>query len=157
MILALILVFVGGAIGSMCRFWLSGFVAERFGETFPYGTLIVNLVGSWIIGLAAGWIAHFNDPFWASAAKQLLMVGICGGLTTFFSFSLQTLESDAQWQMGKRIYKCPWIDDPVPGIGSGWMGFGPAAFLAQRIQCDVYGASQRRDALTDLYRRRRRI
>jgi fluoride exporter len=91
MILALILVFVGGAIGSMCRFWLSGFVAERFGETFPYGTLIVNLVGSWIIGLAAGWIAHFNDPFWASAAKQLLMVGICGGLTTFSSFSLQTL------------------------------------------------------------------
>ena len=90
MILALILVFVGGAIGSMCRFWLSGFVAERFGETFPYGTLIVNLVGSWIIGLAAGWIAHFNDPFWASAAKQLLMVGICGGLTTFSSFSLQT-------------------------------------------------------------------
>ena len=90
MILALILVFVGGAIGSMCRFWLSGFVAERFGETFPYGTLIVNLVGSWIIGLAAGWIAHFNDPVWASAAKQLLMVGICGGLTTFSSFSLQT-------------------------------------------------------------------
>jgi CrcB protein len=90
MILALILVFVGGAIGSMCRFWLSGFVAERFEETFPYGTLIVNLVGSWIIGLAAGWVAHFNDPFWASAAKQLLMVGICGGLTTFSSFSLQT-------------------------------------------------------------------
>jgi CrcB protein len=90
MILALILVFVGGAIGSMCRFWLSRFVAERFGETFPYGTLIVNLVGSWMIGLAAGWIAHFNDPFWASTAKQLLMVGICGGLTTFSSFSLQT-------------------------------------------------------------------
>jgi CrcB protein len=90
MILALILVFVGGAIGSMCRFWLSGFVAERFGETFPYGTLIVNLVGSWIIGFAAGWIAHFNDPFWASAAKHLLLVGICGGLTTFSSFGLQT-------------------------------------------------------------------
>jgi CrcB protein len=90
MILALILVFVGGAIGSMCRFWLSGFVAERFGETFPYGTLIVNFIGSWIIGLIAGWVAHFNDPFWASAAKQFLMVGISGGLTTFSSFSLQT-------------------------------------------------------------------
>jgi CrcB protein len=90
MVLTFFLVFVGGAIGSMCRFWLSGFIAERFGETFPYGTLIVNLVGSWIIGFAAGWIAHFNEPFWASAAKQLLMVGICGGLTTFSSFSLQT-------------------------------------------------------------------
>jgi fluoride exporter len=90
MVLALILVFVGGAVGSICRFWLSGFVAERFGETFPYGTLIVNLVGSWIIGLAAGWIAHFNEPFWALAGKQVLMVGFCGGLTTFSSFSLQT-------------------------------------------------------------------
>ena len=90
MILGLILVFAGGAIGSICRFWLSGIVAERFGETFPYGTLIVNLLGSWIIGLAAGWVAHLNDPFWASVAKQLLMVGICGGLTTFSSFSLQT-------------------------------------------------------------------
>ena len=88
--LALILVFVGGAVGSICRFWLSGFVAERFGETFPYGTLVVNLVGSLIIGLAAGWIAHLNDPFLGSSAKQFLMVGICGGLTTFSSFSLQT-------------------------------------------------------------------
>jgi fluoride exporter len=51
----MIIVFVGGAIGSMLRFWLSGLIAERFGETFPYGTLVVNLVGSLIIGVAAGW------------------------------------------------------------------------------------------------------
>jgi fluoride exporter len=88
--LAVILVFAGGAIGSMGRFWLSGLVGDRFGETFPYGTLAVNLVGSWIIGLTAGWLAHFPDAIGAVMTKQFLMVGFCGGLTTFSSFSLQT-------------------------------------------------------------------
>jgi fluoride exporter len=75
MIFALILVFVGGAIGSMCRFWLSGLVAERFGETFPYGTLIVNLVGSWIIGFVAGWVQgtprHDREPGDVAPARSL--------------------------------------------------------------------------------------
>jgi fluoride exporter len=90
MILALILAFIGGAIGSICRFWLSGLIAERFGETFPYGTLVVNLVGSWIIGFAAAWLGHLSDIFLASGLKQFIVVGLCGGLTTFSSFSLQT-------------------------------------------------------------------
>src|SRR5260370_42566268 len=87
---ALIIVFVGGAIGSMFRFWLSGFVAERFRETFPYGTLVVNLVGSLIIGFAAAWLGHLSDAFLASGLKQLIMVGVCGGLDTLFFFSLDT-------------------------------------------------------------------
>src|SRR5260370_39363841 len=89
-ILAMIIVFVSGAIGSMLRFWLSGFIAERFGETFPYGTLVVNLVGSLIIGVAAGWLGHLSDSFLASSLRQFIMVGLCGGLTNFSSFSLQT-------------------------------------------------------------------
>src|SRR5258708_19559088 len=89
---ALIIVFVGGAIGSMFRFWLSGFVAERFGETFPYGTLVVNLVGSLIIGFAAAWLGHLSDAFLASGLKQFIMVGVCGGFTSFFSFFLPTCD-----------------------------------------------------------------
>ena len=89
-LLALTLAFVGGAIGSVCRFWLSGMVAEQFGETFPYGTLTVNAVGSCVIGIAAGWLAHHDNPLWALAAKVLVSVGFCGGLTTFSSFGLQT-------------------------------------------------------------------
>jgi fluoride exporter len=89
-ILAMIIVFVGGAVGSMLRFWLSGFIAERFGETFPYGTLVVNLVGSLIIGVAAGWLGHLSDSFLASSLRQFIVIGLCGGLTTFSSFSLQT-------------------------------------------------------------------
>jgi fluoride exporter len=96
---ALIIVFVGGAIGSMLRFWLSGFIAERFGETFPYGTLVVNLVGSLIVGFAVARLGHLSDAFLASGLKQFIVVGLCGGLTTFSSFSLQTwnLILDGRW------------------------------------------------------------
>ena len=89
-LVALILAFVGGAAGSMFRFWLSGTVAQQFGETFPYGTLTVNVVGSWIIGFAAGWLVHHDNVFWAVPAKVFITVGFCGSLTTFSSFGLQT-------------------------------------------------------------------
>ena len=85
------LVLLGGALGSIWRFSWSGLVAERFGETFPYGTLIVNLTGSLLIGLGSGYLTRFGGAAWVLPARQFLLVGICGGLTTFSSFSLQTL------------------------------------------------------------------
>ena len=85
------LVLLGGALGSIWRFSWSGLIAERFGETFPYGTLIVNLTGSLLIGLGSGYLTRFGGAAWALPARQFLLVGICGGLTTFSSFSLQTL------------------------------------------------------------------
>ncbi len=82
---------VGGALGSMARYWASGWAAAAFGETFPFGTLIVNVTGSFIIGLFAtltGPDGRFLvEPQW----RAFVMVGICGGYTTFSSFSLQTL------------------------------------------------------------------
>jgi CrcB protein len=97
--LAIVLVFLGGAIGSMWRFWWSGLVAQRFGETFPFGTLVVNMVGSTIIGIVAGLLMQVANRDIATALQQLLAVGICGGLTTFSSFSLQTynLIVDRRW------------------------------------------------------------
>src|SRR5271157_3748629 len=97
--LAILLVFLGGAAGSMWRFWWSGLVAQRFGETFPFGTLVVNMVGSTIVGIVAGFLTHFSNSVIATVLQQLLVVGICGGLTTFSSFSLQTysLIVDGRW------------------------------------------------------------
>ena len=97
--LAIVLVFLGGAVESMWRFWWSGLVAQRFGETFPFGTLVVNIVGSTIIGIVAGFLMHVSNSDIAAALQQLLAVGICGGLTTFSSFSLQTynLIVDGRW------------------------------------------------------------
>ncbi|HYY30040.1 MAG TPA: fluoride efflux transporter CrcB [Chthoniobacterales bacterium] len=97
--LSILLVFVGGALGTMWRFWWSGLFAQRFGETFPFGTLVVNVVGSLIIGVSAGILMHIVKSGLATAFQQLLMIGICGGLTTFSSFSLQTysLIADRRW------------------------------------------------------------
>ena len=82
---------LGGALGSMLRFWLSGAVARQFGETFPWGTILVNVTGSFVIGL----FATLTDPEgrWlvSPTFRQFIMVGMCGGYTTFSSFSLQTL------------------------------------------------------------------
>jgi CrcB protein len=89
-VLDIALVFVGGMIGSVLRYWWSGWVANRIGETFPYGTLVVNLTGSFIVGLVAGYVTRFAGADWAQPARQFFAVGICGGLTTFSSFSLQT-------------------------------------------------------------------
>ena len=82
----------GGAIGSAARFWISGVVAQRYGQTFPYGTLTVNVTGSFIIGL----FAALTDPEgrWlvSPSFREFFMIGVCGGYTTFSSFSWQTLE-----------------------------------------------------------------
>lgn len=99
MYIAYLWVALGGALGSVSRFWVSGFVAERFGETFPWGTILINITGSFIIGI----FAAFTDPEGRVLAtpgfRQFFMIGICGGYTTFSSFSLQTLRlaQDRQW------------------------------------------------------------
>ena len=90
---------VGGAIGSAARFWISGIVAERFGQTFPFGTLIVNVTGSFIIGLFAGLTEPEGRWLVSPSFREFFMIGICGGYTTFSSFSLQTLAlaQDGEW------------------------------------------------------------
>jgi CrcB protein len=89
----------GGAIGSAARFWISGVVAQRYGQTFPYGTLTVNVTGLFIIGL----FAALTDPEgrWlvSPSFREFFMIGVCGGYTTFSSFSLQTLSfaQEGEW------------------------------------------------------------
>ena len=92
---------IGGALGSVSRFWLSGVVARQFGETFPWGTIVINITGSFVIGVI-GALANPEgrmDSQSRAFATQFLMIGICGGYTTFSSFSLQTLNllRDREW------------------------------------------------------------
>jgi len=93
---------IGGAIGSMLRFWLSGLVAgTRIGEVFPLGTMVINITGSFIIGIFGAMAGSEGriSPHWRVFITQLVMVGVCGGYTTFSSFSLQTLNlaRDGEW------------------------------------------------------------
>jgi len=82
---------IGSALGGVARYWCSGVAARMVGETFPWGTLIINVAGSFVIGFFATLTGPDGRIFVGSTARQFGMVGICGGYTTFSSFSLQTL------------------------------------------------------------------
>jgi fluoride exporter len=90
---------IGGALGTAGRYWLSGVVARLIGETFPWGTLLINVTGSFIIGFFAALTGPDGRVLVGSTARQFVMVGLCGGYTTFSSFSLQTLSlmNDGEW------------------------------------------------------------
>ena len=91
-------VFLGGGLGSLARYGLSGLVDRRF-ETFPWGTLLVNLTGSFAIGLFAALTGPEGRWLAPSSVRVFFMIGVCGGYTTFSSFSLHTLAlvEDGQW------------------------------------------------------------
>jgi CrcB protein len=90
---------VGSALGGVARYWCSGVAARLIGETFPWGTLIVNVVGSFIIGFFATLTGPDGRWFVSTTARQFVMIGLCGGYTTFSSFSIQTLNlmQDGEW------------------------------------------------------------
>ncbi len=94
-----LMVALGGALGTISRYFVSGAVANAFGETFPWGTLIINISGSFIIGFFATLTAPDGRLFVSGSTRQFVMTGICGGYTTFSSFSLQTLNlmRDGEW------------------------------------------------------------
>lgn len=82
----------GGAIGSVARFWLTAVMAALTGPRFPWGTLLINVLGSFVIGLVAGFTLTPDRMAIHPDIRIFLMTGVCGGFTTFSAFSLQTLE-----------------------------------------------------------------
>ncbi|HEY0525988.1 MAG TPA: fluoride efflux transporter CrcB [Stellaceae bacterium] len=83
---------LGSALGGVARYWMSLAAVRLVGERFPWGTLVINILGSFVIGYF-GTLTMPDGPRPASMEMRLfVMVGICGGFTTFSSFSLQTLE-----------------------------------------------------------------
>lgn len=96
--LAAITVFLGAGIGGVLR-WVVGMTAARwFGYTFPWGTLIVNISGSAIMGLLAGFLLSRPDAGHWQTARLFMMTGVLGGYTTFSSFSLEAI---ALWEEGQ--------------------------------------------------------
>jgi CrcB protein len=92
-------VIAGSAIGGGLRYFFSGLIASHIGETFPWGTLFVNVTGSFVIGFFATLTSFDGRVIVAPTMRQFVMTGICGGYTTFSSFSLQTLNlvRDDEW------------------------------------------------------------
>jgi CrcB protein len=83
---------IGGAIGSLARFWLTGVMLDLTGPRFPWGTLLINVLGSFVIGLVAGISLTPERIALHPDLRIFLMAGFCGGFTTFSAFSLQTLD-----------------------------------------------------------------
>jgi CrcB protein len=84
-----ILVFVGGGLGAVARYWLQGLVYAQTGTSFPYGTLVVNVLGCLLIGLL---MSSMEERFLVHPQiRVFLTIGILGGFTTFSSFSFETI------------------------------------------------------------------
>lgn len=93
----ILLIGLGGGVGAICRFLLSRFVQLSVGTSFPYGTLLVNVLGCFFIGVLSIFI--FNRfPVWGAELRALLLVGLLGGFTTFSTFFLEALQL---WENGE--------------------------------------------------------
>ena len=94
-----LLVALGSALGGTVRYWLSGLIANWVGQAFPLGTLVINVSGSFVIGFFATLTGTDGRLFVPGEWRQFVMVGLCGGYTTFSSFSYQTLAlaQDGEW------------------------------------------------------------
>jgi CrcB protein len=84
----LILIGMGGFVGTVARYWLSGVVARRYGETFPLGTLVINLIGCFITGS----VFYLTEERFliGPTVRSVMLIGLLGGFTTFSSYGLQT-------------------------------------------------------------------
>lgn len=83
---------LGSAAGGVGRYWCNDLVSEQLGDAFPWGTLVVNAVGSFVIGVVASLSASLGQPWTPGPeARAFIAIGFCGGYTTFSAFSLQTL------------------------------------------------------------------
>jgi CrcB protein len=120
-----LMVAMGGAVGSMLRFWVGGNVAGRLGTRFPYGTFAVNCTGSFLIGLVITLIAERAsvNPNW----RYLIGVGFIGGYTTFSAFEYETFQS---MQDGKMLIASLNIVLSVAlGLICVWLGVAAARAL----------------------------
>lgn len=119
---------LGSALGGMARFWLSGFVARRVGETFPWGTMVINVSGAFLIGVLAASAAS-HGAFAAARPWQFAVTGFLGCYTTVSSFSLQTLSlardgelSLAAWNLALSVSLC--LVAVAAGFAAGTHAFG---------------------------------
>jgi len=124
-VLRLLLIGLAGLLGTLARYALSGFIARRFGETFPTGTLVVNIVGCFL----AGFLFYLmQERFLVNdIVRTAIMIGFLGGFTTFSSFGLQTFTLLRDGEMGLATMNV--LVSNVAGLLTVWAGYSLARFI----------------------------
>ncbi|HKU74816.1 MAG TPA: fluoride efflux transporter CrcB [Pyrinomonadaceae bacterium] len=110
-----ILIGLAGLIGTLLRYWLSEFVARQSGETFPWGTLVVNIVGC----LLAGAVFHLTEE--NPTLRTVILIGLLGGFTTFSAYGLQTFTLLRDGAFGLATLNV--VVSNVLGLFMVWIGY----------------------------------
>ena len=123
------LIAFGGALGSLARYWFSEALALAYGPAFPWGTVLVNISGSFVIGLAAGGSIGDTRLIESPFVRHFVMVGLCGGYTTFSAFSLQTVAMLQVGDVGRASLNV--AGSVASCLVATWAGYAFAAAVAR--------------------------
>lgn len=99
-LLAVVGIAVAGAIGAPARYLVDGFVQDRSAGSFPWGTLVVNVLGSFALGVITGLVVHHD---FGGAPRLWLATGLCGAFTTFSTFSWETVRLLEEGEWGQAL------------------------------------------------------
>lgn len=135
-----IFIALAGLVGTLLRYWLSGFVARQYGETFPWGTMVVNLIGCLVTGAV---FFLTEERFLVSpTVRTVLLIGLLGGFTTFSSYGLQTFTLLRDGEFWTGDFECGYVEYSGSVYGVGRVRFGQS-----------FVSSRGRISVTDLRRR----
>jgi len=114
-----ILIGLAGLVGTLLRYWLSGLVARQYGETFPWGTMTVNLIGCLVTGV----VFYLTEERFLinPAVRTVVLIGLLGGFTTFSSYGLQTFTLLRDGELGLATLNVAVSN--VAGLLLVWLGY----------------------------------
>jgi CrcB protein len=121
------LIFIGfaGFAGTLMRYWLSDWTARRYGETFPTGTLVVNMLGCFLTGLL--FYLMFDRYLVSPTVRTVVLIGLLGGFTTFSSFGLQTFTLLRDGELALALFNIAISN--IGGLLMVWVGYSLAKIL----------------------------
>ena len=108
----------GGAVGALLRYWTSTAVHSRLGMAFPYGTLVVNVLGSLLMGFLYVWLIDRMAA--GPALRAFLLIGVLGAFTTFSTFSMETLNLMEAGHPGKALANV--LVSVIVCVTAAWLG-----------------------------------